>query len=72
MTEKQKIIELGAHERMSPMEALDYIKRKNPRELMIIGYDEDGAMIAVTSKLTRADALCLACWAQRHAMGLDE
>lgn len=51
------IVELGAHERMKPSEALDLTKRENPPEVMIIFTDHEGELGIRTSHMSNKDAL---------------
>lgn len=54
------VVELGPHDRMTTDEALEYAKRRGLKELIVVGYDQDGDFVVVSSHLSRSDALWLA------------
>lgn len=52
------IIELGAHDNMSPIEALEYCLRKKEdfQDILIIGYDQEGDLVLHSSHMSREKA----------------
>jgi hypothetical protein len=60
------IIELGAHERMKPSEALDLTRREDPPEVLILFTDHDGELGIRSSGMSNKDAL----WHLEMAKGL--
>jgi hypothetical protein len=52
-----KVVEFPASENMTVTQALDSAKQKNLKEVLILGFDEEGNEIVRSSKMTRAEAL---------------
>lgn len=67
-----EIIELGAHERMTPEEALGLTSRESPREVLILFTDADGEFGLRSSGMSRKDALWLIELARDAILGYDE
>ena len=63
---------MPAHTRMTPVEALDYVKQRiaddGCTELVIAGYYNDGEFFSISSAMTRRDGLWLAETLRRHAL----
>lgn len=57
MAENDNVVELGAHERMKPEEALALTIRENPPEVLILFYDHAGVFGMRSSNMSRKDAL---------------
>ncbi|NKX16213.1 hypothetical protein [Brucella pseudogrignonensis] len=53
-----QIISLGAHERMTVKECLDYCARDHDgyQDVIVVGVDHEGNTILRSSRLTRAEA----------------
>lgn len=61
------IVELGAHENMSPEEALAIASREAWDDVAIIGY-QDNELVCRSSRMSRAEALWLIEMAKLHVM----
>jgi len=57
MVDTAKVVELGAHERMSVADALGLTLREGPSEVMIIFVDVEGDLGIRTSGMSNKDAL---------------
>lgn len=68
-TRMEDVIELGAHQNMSPEQALSFCLRENWDEVLIVGI-QDGQIAIRSSKMTCRDALYLAKQVELHALGL--
>lgn len=55
--DNDNVVELGAHERMKPNEALGLTMRENPPEVLILFYDSAGVFGMRSSNMSRKDAL---------------
>lgn len=69
-----EIIELGAHERMTPEEALSLTIREQPKEVLVLFFDAEDDFGLRTSNMSRKDALWLIELARQEILsgGLDE
>ena len=52
-------VELGPHDNMTVAEALAVSGRRNLKEVLILGTDQDGMFISVSSGMPNKDALWL-------------
>lgn len=59
MTDAAKVVELGAHERMTVAEALGITGREAPSEVLILFTDADGDIGLRSSGMANKDALWL-------------
>jgi len=63
---------MPAHARMTPQQALEYIKQRiadeGCLELVVAGYYADGEFFTISSEMTRKDGLWLAETLRRHAL----
>ena len=62
-----KIVELPAHDRMTPVEALEKASRETWDAVLIVGWQE-GKLIVRSSHMSRAEAVWLAEWSKMHSM----
>lgn len=60
------LIELGAHERMTPSEALGLTLREEPLEVLVLFMDHEGDLGIRSSHMSNKDAL----WLLEMAKGL--
>lgn len=68
-----ELIELPAHERMTPEQCLAVCAREPWERVIVVGYQEGrGDVVLRSSGMTREQALWIVEWARRHALGLDE
>lgn len=67
--ENSNVFELGAHERMTPVEALELVMRENPKNIIII-YDADETFHMRSSAMSRRDALWLLENAKLYTLGI--
>jgi len=69
-----EIIELGAHERMTPEEALSLTIREQPKEVLVLFFDAEDDFGLRSSNMSRKDALWLIELARQEILsgGLDE
>lgn len=69
-----EIIELGAHERMTPEEALGITMRESPTEVLILFFDREDDFGLRSSNISRKDALWLIELARQQILdgGMDE
>lgn len=63
-----EVIELGAHDNMSPAECLDYVHRRaaDYQDVLVIGYDEEGSLLINSSHLSKEQANWLIDAAKMH------
>lgn len=52
-------VELGPHDNMTVEEAITYSSRRNLKEIIILGYDQNGTFVTISSGMSRKDALWL-------------
>lgn len=66
-----QVISMGAHERMTPQEALELCAREFAewQDVMVIGFDADGDLRVRSSAMSRKDAVFLLLEALDHARG---
>lgn len=64
------LIELGAHERMTVSEALELVKREDPKEVLIIFTDHEDNLGVRSSEISNKDALWLLEMAKMNLFGL--
>lgn len=64
-----KIISLPASTNYMPEQALQSALQLEPQDVLVIGYDKDGALLIRSSKMSRMDALFLLEQAKEWAMG---
>ncbi len=74
MSDGAKIVELGPHENMSPLDALRVVEREVANGeisgVLIIAEGSDGDLVLRSSHLSREWALWMAMWAVDHIRGL--
>lgn len=67
-----EVISLGAHERMTPEEALAVSSRENWDHILIIGFQDGEEHLSIrSSAMTREFANWIIDHAKRHALGVD-
>lgn len=65
-----KPIELDAHNKMTVDEVLQLCRRAGLKEVLVIGFDENGDFFTQSSKMQKKDALWALEWAKLHTLGL--
>ena len=68
---KDNIHYLPPHTNMTVGQAFGTASRANLKEVIIIGYDEDGDFILNSSHMSRAEALFILEKAKLHTMGIE-
>lgn len=72
----QNVISLPASVNFTPeqalLSALDLCKQGMLTDVVVLGYDDAGALVVRSSKMTRAEGLFMAVKAQEWAMGHDD
>lgn len=63
-----KVVELGAHTRMTVDQALRLVQRESPSEVLIISVGSDGSFSVRSSAMSRKDALWLLELAKDHTL----
>lgn len=63
-----KIIDLGAHERMTPEETVVCAGRANLSEIVVCGFNSDNGLVVMSSHMSRELALWLIEHAKLHIM----
>lgn len=66
----ENVVQLPPHTKMTVEDALEYAKRENLTDVLIIGFFEDGDLLCVSSAMTREQALWLCESGKLNAMGL--
>jgi L-ascorbate metabolism protein UlaG (beta-lactamase superfamily) len=69
---KTQISYLPATTTMTPEQALDSAKRLEYKDVLIIGYDDDGELLIRSSRMSRSDALWLLESAKLRTMKVIE
>jgi L-ascorbate metabolism protein UlaG (beta-lactamase superfamily) len=64
----KKIAFLPASSTMTAEQALDSMKHLEPKDVVVIAYDEDGDLLIRSSRLVRRDALWMLEVAKIHIM----
>lgn len=59
----------GAHSRMTVEQAINSAKELELTDVVIAGFDKDGDFCVRSSHMTRKDALWIAEYTKKHAMG---
>lgn len=54
---------------MTVEQALAFVQRENLKDVLILGFAEDGEFVARSSNMSRKDALWLIEHGRRHTMG---
>lgn len=65
-----KITKLPPSATFTVDQALDDVKQMQLTDVLILGYDEDDALIVRSSRMTRAEALFLIELGKMHTMGI--
>lgn len=63
------VLNFPAASTMTPEQALNTAQKDGFRDVLIVGYDEDGSLMIRSSRMSRMDALWLAELLKRHALG---
>ena len=67
------VIELGPHENMTVEQALDFVKREQPKEVVVLYVSQNNNFCTVSSGMDRKDALWLIESGREWVMGrLDD
>ncbi len=66
------LVQIGPHDRMTPTECLAHcaLDSQNYQDVIVIGYDKDGALVVRSSSMSRKEAAWLVLDALDHARGL--
>lgn len=64
----KKIIHLQASESYTPELALQQAMKYDLTDVMVIGYDTEGALVVLSSKMTRAEGLFMVKKAEEWSM----
>lgn len=69
----KNVIAFPATDTMTPeqalLSALDFAKNDNMQDVLVVGYDGDGALIVRSSRMDRKDALWLSEQLRKYALG---
>lgn len=70
-----EVVHLGAHDRMTVADCVGVVSREAPawKDILVLGYDEDGELVVRSSHLERKEAVWLLLealdWARGKANG---
>lgn len=69
------VLDFPATDTMTPrqalLSALAFAENDDLQDVLIVGYDGDGALLVRSSRMSRKDALWMAEQARRYALGED-
>lgn len=65
------VFQLGAHENMTPEQALSHCLMEKLKGVIIIGYDSDGEFVVRSSHMDRKEALWLIELARHHILSAE-
>lgn len=70
-TSPAEVVELGGHSNMTVQETIELVKRHNPKELLVLYYDEDDIFNLKSSHMGNRDALWLIEKAKQIILDVD-